>query len=93
MKHLNPITADISLTNGVQNIIEKVTGEVKSVAPIIFGFLALIALVFTIVKGFKALMAYRNNESYNTIPVITGAIATVIMGLLTTGAFFGWFGL
>lgn len=84
---------DINMSSGVETITQKVVSQVKSVAPIVFGLLALIALIFTLVKGFKALMAYRANQDYNTTPVICGAIATVIMGLLTTSSFFGWFGL
>lgn len=84
---------DVDMSGGVENITQRVTSEVKSIAPIVFGLLAIIALIFTLVKGFKALMAYRANQDYNTTPVICGAIATVIMGLLTTSAFFGWFGL
>lgn len=84
---------DVDMSGGVETITERVLSQVKSVAPIVFGLLAVIALIFTLVKGFKALMAYRANQDYNTTPVICGAIGTVIMGLLTTGSFFGWFGL
>lgn len=87
------INLDIDMTSGVETITEKVTSQIKSIAPIIFGVVALIALIFTLVKGFKALMAYRQNQDYNTTPVICGAIATIAMGLLSTSAFFGWFGL
>ena len=86
------VTGDVDVTNGVQQMINKVTSQIKSVTPIIFGVLALIALIFTLVKGFKALIAYRGNQDYNVVPVITGGIATVIMGLLTSASFFGWFG-
>lgn len=84
---------DVDVAGGVETITDRVLSQVKEIAPIVFGLLAVIALIFTLVKGFKALMAYRQNQDYNTVPVICGAIATVIMGLLTTSAFFGWFGI
>ena len=87
------ITLDVDVASGVETITSKVLKQIKAVAPIIFGLLAVIALIFTLVKAFKALMAYRQNQDYHTVPIICGAIATVIMGLLTTSSFFGWFGL
>lgn len=93
MRNLPITSAAVDLTGGIQEITNKVTSEIKNVTPIVFGMLALIALIFTLVKGFRALISYRRNEEYNITPVITGAIATVVMGLLTTSAFFGWFGL
>lgn len=93
MNRLPIMPLDVDLTSGIQTITERVTSQVKNSTPIIFGFLALIALIYTLVKGFRALIAYHNGQDYNTTPVICGAIATIIMGMFTTGAFFGWFGL
>lgn len=87
------LSSGVDLESGVQTITEKVTQTVKGVTPIIFGLMTAIALVFTLFKGVQALLAHRQGHPNSPVPVIVGAIATVICGMFTTSAFFGWFGL
>lgn len=83
---------DVDLTRGVQKVTEEVTSTFKSIVPILFGLIAIFALVFTVFKGIQALVAHRQGQPTSVVPVILGAIATVICGLFSTAAFFTWFG-
>lgn len=85
--------AAVNLSGGVKEMADEVTKQAKSVASVVFGVGALGCLVFTAVKGIKAFMSYRKNESYETMPVVFGGIATIVCSLCSASSFFGWFGI
>lgn len=85
-------SADVDLSGGIENIAKEITVEAKDIASILFGTVALICLIFTIVKGLKALMSYNKGREAEVTPVILGAIGTIVCALASGGSFFGWFG-
>lgn len=89
----NLLSSGVDLVSGVQTISNKVTTAVKGVTPLVFAVMAGIALAFTAFKAVQALLSHRQGQPTSAVPVIVGAIATLICGLLSTSAFFGWFGL
>lgn len=89
----NLLSAGVDLESGVEQITQRVTSTVKGVTPLVFAVMAGLALVFTLFKAVQALLSHRQGQPTSAVPVIVGAIATVICGLLSTSAFFGWFGL
>ncbi len=89
----NILSSGVDLVSGVETISEKVEAAVKGVTPIVFAVMAFIALAFTLFKAVQALLSHRQGQPTSAVPVIVGAIATVICGLLSTSSFFGWFGL
>ncbi|MCH5300759.1 MAG: DUF3852 family protein [Ruminococcus sp.] len=84
--------AAVDLAGGITQIANQVKTQGKTVAAVIFGVIAVGALIFTIAKGIRAAIAYNNNQDYKITPVVVAGIGTIVAGLCSTSAFFGWFG-
>ncbi len=85
--------APVDFSNGVTQVANSVTSQAKTIAGVVFAAVAIFALAFTVAKGVKAAFAYRRNEEVHIAPVVAGGIGTVLCGLASSAAFFGWFGL
>ncbi len=85
--------AEVDFSGGVSQLATNVTSQAETIAGTVFATVALFALAFTVFKGVKAAFAYRRNEDVHIGPVIAGGIGTVLCGLASSTAFFGWFGL
>lgn len=85
--------AEVDLAGGIDLVTQEVTAQVKTIIGIIFGFVALAALAFTVAKGVHALLEHNAGRPSSPTPVILGGIATIVCGLASTSLFLGWFGL
>lgn len=88
-----PTFAAVDVAGGLDQITKQVTTQAKTIIGIIFGFLAIVALAFTVAKGVHALLEHNAGRPSSPTPVIFGAIATIVCGLASSSVFLGWFGL
>lgn len=88
------VNAAVDFSGGIEQVTNNVTSQAKAIMGTIFGFVAIIALAFTVAKAIKAGLAYhRSGEPVNATPIVAGGIATIVAGLASSATFFGWFGL
>lgn len=85
--------ADVDFSGGVNEIITRLTSQFKTVAGSVFALGALVCLAFTAKNAVSCFSSYRRGEDWNIKPVVGCAIGTVVCGLASGTAFFGWFGL
>lgn len=92
---LSSVAAKVDLAGGVKKATNGLVGQLKSVFATVFGIAAVIALAFTIAKFVSAMIHYHKGEGEEVtwLPTILGLIATIVCGIFTGTAAFGWFGL
>lgn len=89
-----PVSAEVKVDDGIQNIVTPLKTQIKNVAAIFLALLALVALIVALVKLVSGLIEnHRTNEPVNWKPIGCAFAASVVAGLCSSTAFFGWFGI
>ncbi len=88
-------SAAVDVAGGLERATSTLKNQIKAVAVIVFGLMALVALILGLVKlGSGLIENHRNSNVPRDVKTACFAFAAAVLcAAFSTTAFFGWFGL